>query len=99
MVAEALKIRLIVEAGPPTNNVPFTGLILGHDAELTSAQFNECAPALVKEKLKAPGLNGPPGGPLKFNGVSGVIRKASGGASSASIKALPVGVPQPVQRS
>ncbi len=44
------------------------------------------------------GLKGPPTGPLKITPLPGVIRNGSGMAR-AVIRLLPVGVPQPVQRS
>ncbi len=44
-------------------------------------------------------LNGPPDGPLMIKFVAGMICRASAGARRAEIKLLPVGVPQPVQRS
>ena len=67
---------------------------------LTKLQFKVVEPAFVRVKIWEVTLYGPPPGPLEAKPSGEVItRFSAGGASSAWMRLMPFGVPQPVQRS
>jgi hypothetical protein len=95
-----LEVRLTVTAvaGPPRTKVPLVGETLNHEEVFTRLQFNEPIPMFVNEYVCVAGLKGPPTGPVKVLLPDGEIRNGSGSASAVR-RLLPLGVPQPVQRS
>ena len=90
---------MIIAAGPPAASVPPPGVTLSQAGILVTIQLSGAVPVLVRDQICAAGLNGPPNGPSNVKSVPGAIRSAAAGASRAASKLLPVGVPQPVQRS
>ena len=97
-MAAAAKLTVTVVAGPPGLSVPLVAETLSHDDVFTRLQLNEPPALLVKEYAGGAGLNGPPTGPLMIMLPPGVICKGSR-IARAVMRLLPVGVPQPVQRS
>src|ERR1035438_24929 len=87
-----------VAAGPPETRVPVTGDTSSQTGGVDTAHCKEPPALLVNVNDRTAGVNGPPTGPLKTGLLKGLIRKGSGKASAVS-KLLPVGEPQPVQRS
>ena len=86
-------------AGPPFVRFPPAGVALSQGAALASVQLKVALLSLVSVKPCAAGQKGPPNGPVNVRDVAGVMRNATGGASRAEIRLLPLGVPQPVARS
>ena len=95
---------------PPS--IPLTIPTLSHADVHTNDQFADEAEALVNWNVPEAGANGPPPGPVKVKPVAGEILRPLVEAvmlvvvpvplpepASALIRAAPLGVPQPVQRS
>ena len=85
---------------PLAARVPLPGEMLSQNGdELMADQFNEVPPELVKDKTSVFGLKGPPKVPVALKPDPGTMPKEESGIASAVIRAIPFGVPQPVQRS
>ena len=95
-VAVSAAVTVVV---PPGASVPPVPESDSQPCVTPALQVREDAPLLVSVLLLLAGENGPPAPPLKTTDVPGVICRLSAGPASASISALPAGVPQPVQRS
>src|ERR1035438_215871 len=86
-----------VVAGPPATKEPKVGETLSHARSWPTVQTREAA-RLVKLKESRAGVTVPPTEPVNKSAEPGVISRRSGRAR-AEMRLLPIGEPQPVQRS
>src|SRR5262249_47771129 len=80
-------------------SVPLVAETLSQEDVLASDQFIGAAPAFVREKVTFVAPKGIVSGVELVKPVPGVICKESIGAARKLIRLLPLGAPQPVQRS
>src|ERR1700720_2026445 len=98
MLAAAFTLTVTVTAELFGGSVPLVEETFSQEDVLIIPQLTVAAPALVIVKLNEAGVNGPPFGPVAVNPVAGSTCKPFGGAKRL-MSPLPLGVPQPVQRS
>src|ERR1039458_4086638 len=83
---------------PCAASVPLLAETVSHASASPSDQARLSAPEFVSVTLQFVGVNGPPTRPLDDKLVGDTTPKLSG-MVSALMRLVPVGVPQPVQRS